>query len=64
MSQSVIAAAIGVSQSNVSFYERGQTIPPAVAEKLIKYAAEAGLPLTYDHVYGAAELATVEAKAA
>ena len=63
VSQAVIADAIDVSQSNVSFYERGQTIPPAVAGKLIKYAADRGLVLSYDHVYGAADLPALEAPA-
>jgi len=63
VSQAMIAAAVGVTQSNVSFYENGQTVPPAVAAKLIEYAATKGLTLSYDHVYGAAELPAVEAKA-
>lgn len=37
-SQADIGAAIGCTQGNVSFYERGQTIPPEVARKLIAVA--------------------------
>lgn len=56
VSQAVIATGLGLSQSNVSFYEKGQTVSPAVAAKLIEYAAARGLVISYDHVYGAAEL--------
>lgn len=63
MTQSAIGEALGVTQGNVSFYEKGQTIPPTVATRLIAVARERGLPLTFDHVYGAApipELVTAE----
>lgn len=56
VSQAEIGAALGVTQSNVSFYERGQTIPPEVARKLIDFARGRDLALTFDHVYGASEL--------
>lgn len=59
MSQSAIAEALGVTQSNVSFYEnetKPQTVPPAVAARLIEVARAGGLSITYDSVYGAAEL--------
>jgi putative transcriptional regulator len=59
VTQAVIAEAIGVTQGNVSFYERGQTVPPDIAGKLIAFAASRGLCITYDHVYGAAELPIV-----
>lgn len=57
-SQADIAAAIGCTQGNVSFYERGQTIPPEVARKLIAVARRNGLMLTFDMVYGAEEVDT------
>ncbi len=60
VTQAEIAAALGMSQSNVSFYEKGQTVPPDAAAKLIAYAAGRGCPITYDNVYGAAELPPVE----
>jgi len=63
VTQEEIAYAIGVTQGNVSFYERGQTVPPDVAAKLIEFARSRGLVITFDHVYGAAEL-PAEAKAA
>lgn len=56
VSQAVIAGALDVSQSNISFYEKGQTVPPPVAAKLIEFAKAGGLGLTYDMVYGAAPL--------
>ena len=56
VTQAELADALGVSQGNVSFYERGQTIPSPVAAKLIDYARTKELPISYDHVYGAADL--------
>ena len=64
MTQAAIGESIGVTQGNVSFYERGQTVPPDVAGKLIELARQKGHQLTYDHVYGAAELPAPESKAA
>jgi putative transcriptional regulator len=56
VSQVELAEAIGRSQSNISAYERGQTIPPEVAKELIEFARSKGLQLSYDHVYGAADV--------
>jgi putative transcriptional regulator len=56
VSQAEIGAALGVTQSNVSFYEKGQTVPPDVAAKLIEYARGKGLELSYDQIYGATPL--------
>jgi len=59
LTQVEIAAALGMTQGNVSFYERGQTVPPQVAGKLIELAKAKGFDLSYDDVYGAhANLAT------
>lgn len=60
VSQAEIGSAIGVTQGNVSFYERGQTIPPDVASRLIAFARERGLALSYDHVYGGAKLPAIK----
>lgn len=54
VTQEALADALGVTQGNVSFYERGQTIPPAVAGRLIEFAASRGVPLTFDDIYRAA----------
>lgn len=63
VTQAEIASAIGVTQGNVSFYEKGQTIPPEVAGRLIEFARTRGLEITYDHVYGATDLPAESAKA-
>ena len=63
MTQTAIATALGITQGNVSFYERGQTIPPAVAGRLIELAKGHALVLTFDPVYGGTPLpAVVEAE--
>lgn len=56
VTQADIARALNMSQGNVSFLERGQTITPATAKDLIAYAETLGIKLTYDQVYGAADL--------
>ena len=56
VSQAELADGIKRSQTVVSYYERGGPIPAAVATNLIAFAREKGLELTYDHVYGAAEI--------
>jgi putative transcriptional regulator len=55
MTQAAIGQAIGVTQGNVSFYEQGQTIPPAVAARLISVAKSHGHVITFDDVYREAE---------
>ncbi len=62
LTQAAMAQGIGVSQGNVSLYERGQQLPPRVAARLIKLAAERGVRLTFDDVY--AHLATTDAEQA
>lgn len=53
LSQADFGAAIGVSQGNVSHYERGrQEVPPHVARQIIEAAAKAGLTVTFDDIYG------------
>jgi putative transcriptional regulator len=52
VTQEAMAAAIGVSQANVSFYEKGQQMPPQVARLLIEYARRLGHFITFDDVYG------------
>lgn len=65
MTQASIGTELGVTQGNVSFYEKGQDVPPKIATKLIEVAGRKGLAITFDHVYGAAPLpAPAEAKAA
>lgn len=64
LTQAAIADELGVSQGNVSFYERGQTIPPTVAERLIAVSSARGLAISFDHVYGAADLPAPKARKA
>jgi putative transcriptional regulator len=51
VTQAELARGIGVTQSNVSFYEKGQTMPPVVAGRLIDYAKGLGTELTFDQIY-------------
>lgn len=52
LTQHALAAGIGCTQGNVANYERGQTLPPAMARKLIDFCASLGMAITFDHVYG------------
>lgn len=57
LTQSQLAAALGMTQGNFSHYEQGrQQIPPDVARRVIEHAATLGVTLTFDHIYGDAEL--------
>lgn len=51
MTQAALALGLGVTQGNISHYERGQTVPPDVAQRLIDFAAGLGVSLTFDDVY-------------
>ncbi len=64
VTQLVLATGMGCTQGNVSFYEKGQTIPPDAAKRLIEFAATLGHPITFNDIYGeevAAPLTTVGA---
>jgi len=51
--QAELATALGVSQGNVSFIERGvQEIQPDAARLLVAFAREKDLAITLDQVYG------------
>ena len=56
MSQAAIGAAIGCKQSNVALMEQGQVLMPETAFKLREVAAEAGLELSLDQIYGLAPM--------
>lgn len=62
VTQQVLADGIGCTQGNIGHYERGQTLLPDVAAKLIEFAAQRGLVITFDHVYGDAELPTTDSE--
>jgi putative transcriptional regulator len=51
VSQAAMGRAIGVTQANISHYERGQTVPPDVAARLIEYAKTLDVRLSYDDIY-------------
>lgn len=51
LTQAGLAKALGKSQGNVHHYERGQTVPPAVAARLIGVAQAMGHAVTYDEIY-------------
>jgi len=63
VTQSALAAGIGVTQGNVSHYERGQTIPPDVAAQIIVFARARGHDLTFDDIYGPVTMPTGSAHA-
>lgn len=55
VTQAELARALRRTQGNVAFYERGQMVPPEVAQRLICFARERGHALDYVDVYGPAE---------
>lgn len=52
ITQTALADGIAVTQGNVSNYERGQTMPPDVAKRLIRFAKGRGMVVTFDDIYG------------
>ena len=61
VTQAELAAALSRSQGNVAFYEKGQTVPPEVAKRLITFAASLGHAVSFDDIYGAAPMPTAMA---
>ena len=56
LTQAGLAEGIGCTQGNVGHYEKGQTVPPEMAKRLIGFALTRGLDLTCDRIYGDAGL--------
>lgn len=56
LTQAEMAEALDCSQSNVSFLDRGQTVTPETAKKLIEVAGVVGVQLSYAQIYGDAVL--------
>lgn len=55
LTQAELAVGIGCTQGNVGHYEnKGQTVPPDAAKRLIAFAASKGEHITYEDVYGPA----------
>lgn len=52
VTQQVLASGIGCTQGNVANYERGQTLLPGMAKRVIDFAAGKGLALTMGQLYG------------
>lgn len=52
LTQAELAKALEMSQGNVAFYERGQTVPPHVARRLILFARGRGCDVGYEDIYG------------
>jgi len=52
VTQAALAKALGVSQGNISHYEKGQEVPPPIAKLLIEFAAGLGHVVTYVQIYG------------
>ena len=51
LTQQALADGLGCTQGNIGHYEKGQTVSPEVARRLISLAASYGLELTFDHIY-------------
>lgn len=56
LTQTEMADVLGCGQANVSFLDRGQTITPDSARKILDAAAALGVRLTWEHIFGAAVL--------
>lgn len=56
ITQTTLAEGMGCTQGNVGHYERGQTVPPEAAKRLIAYARSLGHDITFDHIYGSVEV--------
>jgi len=54
MTQAELGEALGMTQMNVSLYERGQSLRPEVAKQLIDLAAARGVQIDFNVIYGAA----------
>ena len=63
VTQLVLAAGMGCTQGNVSFYEKGQTIPPDAAKRLIEFSATLGHTITFNDIYGEEMAAPLRATA-
>jgi len=61
LTQQALATGIGCTQGNVGHYEKGQTLPPDMARKVIDFCVERGLAISFDHIYGDAPLPNLPA---
>ncbi len=54
LTQSALAKGMNCTQGNVGHYEKGQTVPPEAAKRLIAFAQGLGHKVTYEDIYGPA----------
>lgn len=52
LTQAALAEGMGCTQGNVGHYEKGQTVPPDAAKRLIAFAKTLGHHITFDDIYG------------
>lgn len=52
VTQTELGDVMGCTQGNVGHYERGQTVPPEAAKRLIAYAKAKGQRVTWEDIYG------------
>jgi putative transcriptional regulator len=52
LTQSALAEGMGCTQGNVGHYEKGQTVPPDAARRLIEFAHGMGHTVTFEDIYG------------
>ena len=63
LTQAALAEGIGCTQGNVVHYEKGQTVPPVMAKRLIAFAASLGTLITFEDVYGDADVCSASSTA-
>lgn len=51
VSQSALANGLGCTQGAIGHYEKGRTLPPEMAKKLIGFAAQRGCALSFNDIY-------------
>ncbi|MEJ1164742.1 helix-turn-helix protein [compost metagenome] len=51
VTQEGLAEGIGCTPGNIGHYERGQSMPPTRARRLIAFAAARGHVVTFDDIY-------------
>lgn len=63
LTQSQLAEGIGCTQANVGHYEKGQSVPPDAAKRLIAFAKTKGHELTFDDIYSVPDVAPPKTEA-
>lgn len=52
ITQAEFAEGIGCTQANIGHYEKGQSVPPDSARRVIAFAKSKGLTISFDDIYG------------